>query len=177
MASRIDGSGKPWVPELRQAEAFKHLMENKKPIIRKDDLIAGTTTTKDIGVVIYPDAHGTMIWGELLTAQYRHLFPYDISDETVEVLHHQVFPFWTERNFREWVRNTYNNPLCQQLDERFAVYFLWKTVALSHTIIDYPKLLKMGARGIIKEIEEEIRAGCRSRRAQEGYFKGHDLVL
>ena len=152
-----DDSGKPWVPEIRQAKAFRHLMENKKPIIRKDDLIAGTTTTKDIGVVIYPDAHGTMIWGELLTAQYRHLFPYDISDETVEVLHHQVFPFWTERNFREWVRNTYKNPLCQRLDERFAVYFLWKTVALSHTIIDYPKLLKMGARGIIKEIEEEIK--------------------
>ena len=68
-----DTNGAPWVPELRQAQAFRHLMANRKPIIRENDLIAGTTTTKDIGVVLYPDAHGTMIWGELLTAPYRPL--------------------------------------------------------------------------------------------------------
>ncbi len=151
-----DGSGNRWVPELRQAYAFKHLMENRKPIIRKNDLIAGTTTSKEIGVVIYPDSHGTMIWGELLTVPHRHLFPYEISEETISILHHKVFPFWTRRNFREWVRDKYNNPLCQQLDERFAVYFLWKTAALSHTILDYPKLLSTGARGIITEIRAEL---------------------
>ncbi|HQM19272.1 MAG TPA: pyruvate formate lyase family protein, partial [Deltaproteobacteria bacterium] len=146
----------PWVPELRQGYAFKHLMENRKPIIRKDDLIAGTTTTQEIGVVLYPDSHGTMIWGELFTTPYRQLFPYDISDDTREILHHSVFPFWVHRNFKEWVRETYHSPLCQSLDDRFAVYFLWKTAALSHTVLDYPKLLKIGARGIIGEIRREL---------------------
>ncbi len=152
-----DQTGKDWVGELRQALAFKYLMENRKPIIRKDDLIAGTTTTKEIGVVLYPDTHGTMIWGELFTTPYRQLFPYDISPETIEMLHHNVFPFWIDRNMREWVRNRYDSPLCQSLDERFAVYFLWKTAALSHTILDYPKLLKVGAKGIIREIKAELR--------------------
>ena len=152
--TRKDGS--PWVPELRQGYAFKHLMENRKPIIRKDDLIAGTTTTQEIGVVLYPDSHGTMIWGELFTTPYRQLFPYDISDDTREILHHSVFPFWVHRNFKEWVRETYHSPLCQSLDDRFAVYFLWKTAALSHTVLDYPKLLKIGARGIIGEIRREL---------------------
>ncbi len=151
-----DKNGNPLVPELRQAEAFKHLMENRKPIIRKDDLIAGTTTTHEIGVVIYPDSHGTMIWGELFTTPYRQLFPYDISDETREILHHSVFPFWTRRNFKEWVRDTHKKPLCQSMDDRFAVYFLWKTAALSHTILDYPKLLRLGAKGIISEIRAEL---------------------
>jgi formate C-acetyltransferase len=152
---RPDGS--PWVPELRQGHAFKHLMENRKPIIRKDDLIAGTTTAQEIGVVLYPDSHGTMIWGELFTTPFRQLFPYDISDETREILHHSVFPFWVHRNFKEWVREKYGNPLCQSLDDRFAVYFLWKTAALSHTVIDYPRLLKLGARGIIEEIRQELQ--------------------
>jgi formate C-acetyltransferase len=149
--------GHPWVPELRQGYAFKHLMENRKPIIRKNDLIAGTTTTQEIGVVLYPDSHGTMIWGELFTTPYRQLFPYDISEETREILHHTVFPFWAHRNFKEWVRENHNKPLCQSLDDRFAVYFLWKTAALSHTVIDYPKLLKLGARGIIEEIRQELK--------------------
>ncbi|TFG88517.1 MAG: formate acetyltransferase, partial [Candidatus Atribacteria bacterium] len=152
-----DKNGNPWSAELRQALAFKHLMKNKRPIIRKNDLIAGTTTTKEIGVVLYPDTHGTMIWGELFTTPYRKLFPYDISEDTREILHHSVFPYWINRNMREWVRHKYKAPLCQSLDERFAVYFLWKTAALSHTILDYPKLLKFGAKGIIREIKKELK--------------------
>ena len=49
-----DRTALPWAPELRQADAYKYLMENRKPIIRKNDLIAGTTTTKEIGVVSIP---------------------------------------------------------------------------------------------------------------------------
>lgn len=150
-----DKNGKPWMPELRQAYAFKYLMENKKPIIRENDLVAGTTTTKEIGVVLYPDAHGTMIWGELLTVPHRPLNPYDISPVTIEVLHNTVFPFWLHRNFREWVRKNKGYPTCQKLDERFAAYFMWKTVALSHTILDYPAILSKGTRGIMEDIDAE----------------------
>jgi formate C-acetyltransferase len=153
-----DPQGNPWVPELRQAYAFKYLMENRKPLIRENDLIAGTSTTKEIGVILYPEAHGTMIWGELLTVPYRPLNPYDVDKETMEVLHHKVFPFWIRRNFREWVRENRGYPLCQKLDERFAACFLWKTVALSHTIINYPKVLRLGTQGIIAEIEKELEA-------------------
>ena len=148
--------GTPWVPELRQGYAFKYLMENRNPIIAKNDLIAGTTTSKDIGVVIYPDTSGTLIWGELFTAPHRQLFPYVVSPETLDILHHQVFPYWIKRNMREWVREKYGDPLCQRLDERFAVYFLWKTAALSHTICDFPKLFRLGTIGIIREIEDEL---------------------
>lgn len=151
-----DKNGEPWVAELRQASAFKHLMEHRRPIIRKNDLVAGTTTTKEIGVVLYPDAHGTMIWGELLTAPHRPLNPYDVTPDTIDVLHNTVFPFWLNRNFREWVRDNKGYPDCQKLDERFAACFLWKTVALSHTILDYPRVLALGTKGIMAEIDKEI---------------------
>ena len=150
-----DSEDKPWVPERRQGLALKHLLENRKPIIRKNDLIAGTTTTKEIGVVVYPDSHGTMIWNELLTVPHRTLNPYDVSEETRRILHHEVFPFWTRRNFREWARAEYESPLCQAIDERFAVYFIWKQAALSHTIPDFPKILRLGARGVIDEIRRQ----------------------
>jgi len=151
-----DLDGEPWVPELRQGHAFKHLMENRKPIIRRNDLIAGTTTTKEIGVVVYPDTHGTTIWGELISVPGRILNPYDISEETRQAFHHKIFPYWAKRNMREWVRDRYGSPLCQQMDERFAVFFLWKTAALSHTIADFPKLMRLGTIGMIAEIRGEL---------------------
>jgi len=155
-----DAASNPWVPELRQARAFKHLMENRQTIIRHNDLIAGTTTTKDIGVVVYPDSHGTMIWSELLTVPHRTLNPYDVSDETRDRLHHDVFPYWIHRNFREWVREKYDSPLCQAIDERFAVYFIWKQAALSHTIPDFPKIMQLGTTGVIAEIRQQLNSAA-----------------
>jgi pyruvate formate-lyase/glycerol dehydratase family glycyl radical enzyme len=154
-----DREGKPWVPVTRKALSYKHLMENKRPVIRANDLIAGTTTTQDIGVVVYPEGHGTIIWSELLTLAHRTLNPANVSEETMKLLHHEVFPYWAKRNFREWVREKYDKPLCQKIDERSAVYFDWKQVTISHTIPDFPKLMRLGTRGLTEEIRAELAAG------------------
>lgn len=151
--------GRPWNPVLRQALAFKYLMENRRPIIGRNDLIAGTTTAKDVGVVVYPDSHSLMIWPELLTVAKRNLNPYDVAPSTIELLHKDIFPFWMQRNFREWVRQEYESPLCQAIDERFAVYFIWKQAALSHTIPDFPKIMGMGTAGMIAEIKARLESG------------------
>ena len=151
--------GTPWVPEVRQGLAFKYLMEHKKPLVRKDDLLAGSTTTKEVGVPIYPDGVGALIWGELLTVGERTLQPYEpLSEREIKALNEDILPYWVNRSFREYVRAKYHEPLCQQLDERWAAIFMWKTVALSHTILDYPKLLRLGLTGIIEEIRGEMAA-------------------
>jgi pyruvate formate-lyase/glycerol dehydratase family glycyl radical enzyme len=167
---------KTWIPELRQAHAFKHLMEHRRPIIRTHDLIAGTTTSKEIGVVVYPDSHGTMIWSELLTVPHRTLNPYDISDSARDCLHHEIFPYWIHRNFKEWVRKEYDNPLCQAIDERYAVYFIWKQAALSHTIPDFPKIMRIGTKGMIDEIQEKL-ADASITEGQKATLKAMNLCL
>lgn len=149
-------SGEPWIPELRQAHAFKYLMENKQPIIRDEDLIAGTTTTMPIGAVMYPDSQGMFIWPELRTMSTREMNPCRISKHTAKVLHHHVFPFWMRRNIKLWVGEKYDNPLCEQIGDHLVAYILSKSVALSHTIADFPKLLALGTRGIRDEIEREL---------------------
>jgi pyruvate formate-lyase/glycerol dehydratase family glycyl radical enzyme len=148
-----DRDGDPWNPLTRQAGAFFHLMANKKPIIRENDLVAGTTTTNDtVGVVIYPDAQGTMCWGELASIDKRILNPYAISEETARKLHFDVFPFWMHRNFREWVRKAYGHPLCQKIEERWVAYFVWKSVGVSHTVPDFPQILNKGTLGLMADI-------------------------
>jgi formate C-acetyltransferase len=149
-------NGQPWIPEMRQAHAFKYLMENKKPIIRDEDLIAGATTTMPIGAVMYPDSQGMFIWPELHTMATREMNPCRISKQTAKTLHHHVFPFWMRRNIKLWVGEKYNNPLCEQIGDHLVAYILSKSVALSHTIADYPALLASGTRGIRDQIETAL---------------------
>lgn len=163
--------GQPWIPAARQAGAFKYLMERRVPRIRAHDLVAGTTTSKEIGVVLYPDLIGATIWGELFTLPERLLNPYEVSSETREVLHHEVFPFWARRNLKEWVRAEHGDPLCQQLDDRFAIYFLWKTVALSHTIPDFPRVLREGTGGIIAEVAARVTEEAGAEPAQRAEWE------
>ncbi|TAL35410.1 MAG: formate acetyltransferase [Spirochaetes bacterium] len=152
-----DSTGKPWNPILRKAHAYKHLMEHKEPIIAEDSLLAGTTTSKQVGCVVYPEGSGGLIWNELLTIPHRTHNPFAISAHTRELLHRDVFPYWAHRNFREWVRDKYGNPLCQRMDERYALYFNWKQATISHTIPDFPKILAKGTSGVIAEIKGALK--------------------
>ncbi len=155
-----DNSGKDWDPVLRNAYAYKYMMENKKPVIQYNALLPGSTTSKSIGSPIFPDSTGVMIWNELLTISHRTYNPFDIDNETREILHFDIFPYWLHRNFKEYVRQKYNNPLCQQLDERFALYFDWKQATISHTIPDFPKVMAIGTLGMIEEINEQLKKNC-----------------
>ncbi len=148
-----DADKKPRDPRLRQAESYKYLMENRRPIIRENDLIAGTTTDKDVGVVVYPDLGGVFIWPELYTMQSRKLNPYRISEEDRRVLS-EIFPYWEKRNMREVARKKADNPTCMRLDERFVLYFQWKAHSLSHTIADFPSVLGKGLSAIADEASE-----------------------
>ena len=150
-----DNSGKPWFPELRQAHAFKYLMENKQAIIRPDSLLAGTCTPEEEGVLIYPDTTGTMIWGELDSIDKRVLTPCRITKQTAATLH-DIFPFWTKRTTREWIRENYDYPLCQKIDERAVASFNFKIVSMSHTVPDLPRFVNQGTIGIIEDIRHQI---------------------
>ncbi|MFO8049165.1 MAG: pyruvate formate lyase family protein, partial [Desulfosudaceae bacterium] len=153
----LDREGRPWPPVLRQAGAFKYLMTAKKPLIAPGSLLAGTTTAQlPVGVVIYPDAHGGLLWGELASVSDRALNPYDITRADARVLHHEIFPFWINRNFKEYVRRKHDYPLCMKIEERWVYYFAWKSIAISHTIPDYPAILQKGAAGLIDNIDREL---------------------
>jgi len=150
-----DRNGQPWFPELRQANAFKYLMENKKAIIQDDCLIAGTTSPEEIGVIVYPDTTGTLIWGELGSIEKRVLNPYTISEETAAALH-DIFPFWAKRTVKDWITARYNYPLCQKIDERFVASFNFKRISISHTVPDLPKVVIKGTDNIIEEIRQQL---------------------
>ena len=155
----VDNKGNPIDPELRQARAVHHIMINKQLIIHDKHLIAGSTTSKEVGIPIYPELIGTAIWPELKTICDRELNPNDISDKDTDILSLEVFPYWMERNVREYNRSKYNNPVSQQLEEGWVFYFMMKNNAISHTVPGFPMVINEGLESVKnKAIEMEKKA-------------------
>jgi formate C-acetyltransferase len=167
--------GTPNDPYLRQAGTLAYLLSNKEPIIRDRAYLAGTTTAKFPGVVIYPELSGTTIWAELSNANRRRLNPYRVSPRDADILNEEIFPFWTERNVREWVRARFNAPRCQALDERWVLYFMWKVAAVSHTIPDYPRVLRRGLAAIKNDAAEREKT-ARDKKAKS-FCQAVQIVL
>jgi len=156
----VDAAGAPWDPLERQGRAFAHLMRHKAPRIRRGDLLPGTTTSNPVaGSAVFPDAQGPMIWGELDTISERALIPFAIRPETAARLHHDVFPYWMRRTFRERVRLEHGDPDCQRLGERWVAYFVWKSVGISHTAPDLKALLAQGTSGIADDLRARLAGG------------------
>lgn len=148
-------------PELRAGKRLKYILENKRPIIEDYNLLAGTTTTKSIGVILYPDFLAQSIWPELETVHGRKKNPYGITAKEIEELNFEIFPYWMERTttgqFRtilEEARRMYDYPRCQQVLERIVFFLCSKPYTISHTIPDYASVVNRGLNALKAEAEE-----------------------
>ncbi len=165
----------PADPVLRQAEAIHHILAHKQPIIRDDDLLAGSVTAEPIGVQIMPELGAIALWPELLTLPARELNPYDIDAQTIAALDREVFPYWMQDNIRDWAKAQAADRLPLELDERFVLYFMWKTQTISHTVIDLPRALSRGLLDIQREARECAAAADDER--QRSFYRALELAL
>jgi formate C-acetyltransferase len=142
-------------PEFRAAKRLKFVLENKKAVIHKDDLLAGTTTAKIKGVPVYPQFLGQALWPELETLSSRKKNPYDISEEDRDALNFEVFPLWMDETVQEVCRKDYENPFCQRMMERMFFFLATKAHTISHTVPDYEAVVEEGLSAIIAKAEQK----------------------
>jgi len=170
-----DQGGNPIDPGLRQARALNHILSLRKPIIHERFLIPGATTSKEVGVPIYPEFIGTIIWPELRTMGQRELNPNDIAPQDADLLNFEVFPYWMDRNIREYCRRKYNNPVSQQLEERFVLYFMMKNNAISHTVPGFPMVLNKGLVSV--QADAASREKTAATEAQRNYYQSVQIAI
>lgn len=158
-----------------QARALHYILTRKRCILYEDDLLAGTTTSQRVGVMLYPEAHGLTIWPELLTVQARELNPYRVSAQDARFLGEEIFPFWEKDNIREHAREAHGNPLPMRLDERWVLYFLWKNAAVSHTIADLPTVLSRGL--VAMAADARLKEEEATEPDKRAFYEGLQLAL
>ncbi|HEX9911084.1 MAG TPA: pyruvate formate lyase family protein, partial [Desulfatiglandales bacterium] len=166
-------------PELRAAKRLKHVLENKKPFIHVDDLLAGTTTTKIKGVPIYPQFLGQALWPELETLPERKKNPYNISQPDIDTLNFDVFPFWMDETVHEVCRKDFKDPFCLKMMERMFFFLASKANTISHTVPDYEAVVEEGLASIIKKAEqtESALVGSEADAKSRDFYKAMRLAL
>lgn len=165
--------------ELRAGKLYRYVLENKKPVIADENLLAGTTSTKALGVMLYPDFLALTIWPELETVSSRKKNPYRITRREIDELNFQIFPYWLDRTVQEVARRDNNNPLCQRIMERIVFYLTTKTYCISHTIPNYAAVVEKGLNRIIAEAQSKERdlGETETESAQKDFYRAVQLSL
>ncbi|MDP2799135.1 MAG: pyruvate formate lyase family protein, partial [Deltaproteobacteria bacterium] len=166
-------------PELRAGKLYKYVMENKRPVIADENLLAGTTTARTIGVVLYPDFMALSIWPELETISRRKKNPFGITRAEIDELNFDIFPYWLDRTIQEVARKDNGNPLCQRIMERIVFYIATKVYCISHTVPNYAMVVERGLLDIIREARErELSPGSsKEDRAKKDFYQAVQLSL
>ncbi|MGR9014252.1 MAG: pyruvate formate lyase family protein, partial [Gammaproteobacteria bacterium] len=155
--------GTPWHPALRSAHGFRHLMSHKKPVLRENDLIAGTLTPNPIcGSITTPFTIGWSIWGDLEVMEERSLEAYTITEKTKTALSKKVFPFWMDKHimqvWKDKVAQDIPDAVAPRLNDRLFFMIPWSLMSLNPSCPDFDGVVKYGLQGFRQKIEESREA-------------------
>ncbi len=142
--------------EIRFAKAVNHFLSNKEANFHDDNLLAGSTSSKDFGAPVYPEfGTGLTIWPELDTISTRNSNPLILTEDDADYLNFEIYPYWMDRTILEYTRKKYSNPLSLKLFQRLIFFMAGKAGCISHTVPDYKKALEHGLEYISKEAADK----------------------
>ncbi|TMQ22996.1 MAG: hypothetical protein E6J90_11515 [Deltaproteobacteria bacterium] len=181
---------------LDKARVYRRVLERREPIVwhreAKDrqgqpftfdgnSLLAGSTTTKYKGVLLYPEFLALALWPELDTMSRRAANPYQITPHEAGVLNRDVFPVWLDRSILEYARADADRGGPAEVKPDFSlfqslVFFITsKANCISHTIPDFSRAVREGLRGVIDEADR--RASRTTTDAQQMFYRAIAEVL
>ncbi|PRP94035.1 Benzylsuccinate synthase alpha subunit [Enhygromyxa salina] len=168
------------------ARRVRHYLSRRQAIFRDDNLLAGSTTSKQLGAPIYPELLGLSIWPELDTISARATTPQRLSAAEIETLNLEVFPYWIDETVIEILRARLGKPppLCLRLLEKLTFYACGKVGGVSHCVPRHERVLHEGMDALIAEaqareldIELSRELGDADAEAQVVFYQAAQLAL
>ena len=142
---------------IRRARAVARILRKLDVNIYPDELIVGGITSKPVGAIIYPEFIGLLIWPELDMLREREVDSLQISDEEIQELNGEIFPFWQDKLLADYADDFTAPPTPLSLLEKFGFFLLTEAGGISHTAPDFEKILGVGVQGLIEEAKATIR--------------------
>ena len=140
----------------RRSAAFSHILKNIPIVIREGELVVGSATVAPRGCQVFPEYSYEWLEAELDTVSTRAADPFYISEKTKAELR-EIYPWWKGKTCSDLARENMSDEAYAAFTEHSVFtpgnYFY---NGIGHVCVDYPKVLKMGYRGIIAQTEAEM---------------------
>ncbi len=140
----------------RRSAAFAHILRNIPIVIREGELIVGSATVAPRGTQVFPEYSYEWLEEELDTVHERAADPFYISERTKAELR-EIYPYWKGKTCSDLARANMSSEAYAAFTEHSIFtpgnYFY---NGIGHVCVDYPKVLKIGYRGIIAEAQHAI---------------------
>ena len=141
----------------RRAKAFRHILENIPITIRDNELIVGAATKAPRGCQVFPEYSFEWLESEFDTVETRVADPFYISDKTKKELS-EVYKYWKGKTTSELATAYMTDEAKTAIDHGMFTPGNYFYNGIGHVTVDYPKVLKIGYEGFIKEAKAHLAA-------------------
>jgi len=144
---------------IRKAKALRYILDNMSIYINEGEIIVGNQARKDRAVPIFPEYYVSNIRNELEGNPYylsdRPVDPYFISEEDTNELK-EICKWWEGKTFYDYVVGEYT----EEIKKMIKVGLLQESQfdGIGHILINYPRLIRKGLKGIIEEAKGELKS-------------------
>ncbi len=138
----------------RRAKAFKNILENIPIVIREDELVVGSATTKSKGCQVFPEFSYAWLESEFDTLGTRSADPYYISEETKKTLS-TVYKYWKGKTSSELAESLMVPEARLAIEHNVFTVGNYFYNGVGHVTANYGKVLEIGYLGIIEEAKAE----------------------
>ncbi len=140
----------------RRSAAFAHILENLPIVIRNGELIVGSATKAPRGCQVFPEYSYEWLEAEFDTVETRAADPFYISEQTKAELR-AAYPYWKGKTCSDLAKAN----MAPEAYEAFVTHGIYTPGnyfynGIGHVCVDYPKVLKIGYRGIIAEAQAAL---------------------
>lgn len=143
---------------IRRAKAFEHILKNIPIIIRKEELIVGSTTLAPRGCQTYPEFSCEWLEAEFDTVETRSADPFYISEETKKILK-EANSYWKGKTTSELATSYMEPETLLAIEHNMFTPGNYFYNGVGHVTVQYEKVLAVGYEGIRAEAEAEL-ASC-----------------
>ena len=141
----------------RRAKAFRHILENIPITIRDNELIVGAATKAPRGCQVFPEYSFEWLESEFDTVETRVADPFYISDKTKKELS-EVYKYWKGKTTSELATSYMTDEAKIAIDHGMFTPGNYFYNGIGHVTVDYPKVLRIGYEGFIKEAKAHLAA-------------------
>lgn len=145
---------------IRVAKVFERVVKEMSIFIQDGELIVGNVASSSRAGLLFPEATAIWVEEELDTFPTRDIDKFVVTDEAKRVIREEILPYYKGKTTEERARALMPKDTLALMDYEYPVFSPQNMLSnmVGHLIMDYEKVLRVGFKGIRKQVEEKLAA-------------------